>query len=314
METGLRVIIVPESERVALQSLCRLMETSVKPDLLPKEATIDDCINYFVVNKAGKDDLSKRSLELALVATALSSFKASLLHPFQAGAQSTTSPTAEQIQILSWENSDSFAKAYKRIGEVQGTLRMLSNDLSVHKHSTRSGRVSRRRRVIQLFDQTLEILSPNVASLADRIRSYVHGAQEEEEELGGSSGDEDDITEDKNDPDAKKRHSDRGFAVHSALERMLQGSGRRRRALRICEHLAVIRDTLVDEAINLPGLTIEERGQRMELHRHIGEAVAAEDSQTLKTAIRAIQRDRFCVSPTDDVSQQVIRELIDTSD
>ena len=86
---------------------------------------------------------------------------------------------------------------------------MLSNDLSVHKHLTRSGRVSRRRRVIQLFDQTLEILSPNVASLADRIRSYVHGAQEEEE-LGGSSGDEDDITEDKNDPDAKKRHSDRG--------------------------------------------------------------------------------------------------------
>ena len=167
--------------------------------------------------------------------------------------------------------------------------------------------------MIQLFDQSLEILSPNVASLADRIRSYVHGAQEEEE-LGGSSGEEDDITEDKNDPDAKKRHSDRGFAVHSALERMLQGSGRRRRALRICEHLAVIRDTLVDEAINLPGLTIEERGQRMELHRHIGEAVAAEDSQTLKTAIRAIRRDRFCVSPPDDVSQQVIRELIDTSD
>ena len=124
METGLRVL-VPESERVALQSLCHLMKMGVKPDLLPKEATIDDCINCFVVNKAGKVDLSKRSLELALVATALSSFKASLLHPFQAGAQSTTSPTAEQIQILSWENSDSFAKQYKRIGEVQGTLRML---------------------------------------------------------------------------------------------------------------------------------------------------------------------------------------------
>ena len=139
METGSR-LIVPESERGVLQNLCSLMKRSVKPDLLPKEATIDDCINCFVVNKAGKDDLAKRSLELALVATALSSFKASLLHPFQSGAQSsTTSPTAEQIQILSWENSDSFAKQYKRIGEVQGTLRMLSNDLSVHKHSTRSG-------------------------------------------------------------------------------------------------------------------------------------------------------------------------------
>ena len=82
METGSRVL-VPESERVALQSLCHLMKMGVKPDLLPKEATIDDCINCFVVNKAGKVDLAKRSLELALVATALSSFKASLLHPFQ---------------------------------------------------------------------------------------------------------------------------------------------------------------------------------------------------------------------------------------
>ena len=84
-------------------------------------------------------------------------------------------------------------------------------------------------------------------------------------------------------------------------------STERRRALRICEHLAVIRDT---EAINLR----LKRGQRMELHKQIGEAVAAEDSQTLKTAIQAIRRERFCASPPDDVSQQVIREFIDTSD
>jgi len=150
--------------------------------------------------------------------------------------------------------------------------------------------------VIQLFDQTLEILSPHVASLSDRIKSYIHGAHKEEEDIGGISEDEEDVLECKNDPDAKKRPGDRGFAVRSALERMMQGSGRRRRALRICEHLSEIRDRLCDEAMNLPDLTTEERGQRMELHRRIGE-----DSQTLKNAIRAIRES--CLCP--EVSQEL---------
>jgi hypothetical protein len=285
--------LMPEGERTALEGLCNLVR-SIAPELLSEDPSADEVIDCFIVfsgDAAGKHDRSKQALELALIATALLNFKASLLQPFQqqAGAATNSSstasaPTARQIQILSWEN-DSFTKAHRRVGEVQNTLRMLSNDL---KHSSRSGRISRRRRVIQLFDQTLEILSPHVASLADRIRSYIHGAHKEEEDLGGISEDEEDVLECKNDPDAKKRPGDRGFAVRSALERMMQGSGRRRRVLRICEHLSEIRDRLCDEAMNLPDLTTEERGQRMELHRQIGEAVAAKDALTLKTAIRAI--------------------------
>lgn len=308
--------LMPEGERTALEGLCNLIRSVAPRELLSEGSTVEviDCFLVFSGDDAGgKHDLSKRALELALVAAALSNFKTSLLQPFQqeAGAASNSStvvseqsaPTAEQIQILSWE-SESFTKAHRRVGEVQNTLRMLSNDLTVHKHSTRTGRIiSRRRRVVQLFDQTLEILSPHMASLADRIRSYIHGAQKEEEDLGGSSGEEEDMVEDKNDPDAKRRPGDRGFAVHSALERMLQGRGRRRRALRICEHLSVIRDRLCDEAMNLPDLTTEERGQRMELHRQIGEAVAAEDPPALKTAIRAIRREGSYVCP------EVFREL-----
>ena len=293
--------LMPEGERIALEGLCNLMRSVAPPELLSEVPSVDEVIDCFLVfsgDDAGKQDRSKQALELALIAAALLNFKASLLQPFQqqAGAATNSSstasaPTARQIQILSWEN-DSFTKAHRRVGEVQNTLRMLSNDLTVHKHSSRSGRISRRRRVIQLFDQTLEILSPHVASLADRIKSYIHGAHKEEEDIGGISEDEEDVLECKNDPDAKKRPGDRGFAVRSALERMMQGS--RRRALRICEHLSEIRDRLCDEAMNLPDLTTEERGQRMELHRRIGEAVAAEDSQTLKNAIRAIRESCLC--------------------
>jgi hypothetical protein len=57
-----------------------------------------------------------------------------------------------------------------------------------------------------------------VASLADRIKSYIHGAHKEEEDIGGISEDEDDVLECKNDPDAKKRPGDRGFAVEKSAE------------------------------------------------------------------------------------------------
>ena len=178
---------------------------------------------------------------------------------------------------------------------------MLSSDLSIHNHPS-AQRISRRRRVIQLFDQTLEVLSPHVSSLADRIRSHIHGSQRDEEELGGSSGEEEDTAACKNDPEAQRRPGDRGFVVRSALERMLQGPGRRRRALRLCEHLAVMRDRLTDEAINVPDLSTEERGRRIDLHRRIGDAVAAEDAPGLISAIRAIQQQS-------GLSPEVTREL-----
>ena len=66
--------------------------------------------------------------------------------------------------------------------------------------------------------------------------------------------------------------------------------------MRLCENLAAMRERLVDEAINLPDLTTEERGQRMDLHRHIGDVVAAGDAMSFNTAILAIQQ-HSCLSP-----------------
>jgi hypothetical protein len=293
---------LPDGEKAAINTLCEIMKRAVRSGHLD-DASVDDCIECFIVGSADpgvKHDLAKRALELGLVATAISDFRSSVLQacglstaptcppggPSTSAPAAPVGPTAQQVQVLSWD--ESFMKSHHRIGEVQTTLRMLSNDLSIHNRPS-GQRISRRRRVIQLFDQTLEGLSPHVASLADRIRCHVHGSQKDEE-LGGSSGEEDDAAACKNDPEAQRRPGDRGFVVHSALERMLQGPGRRRRAMRLCENLAVMRDSLIDEAINLPDLSTEERGRRMDLHRRIGEAVAAEDAPSLYTAIRVIQR------------------------
>ena len=72
--------------------------------------------------------------------------------------------------------------------------------------------------------------------------------------------------------------------------------------MRLCENLAVTRERLVDEAINLPELSTEERGWRMDLHRRIGDAVAAEDAPGLISAMRAIQQQS-------GLSPEVTREL-----
>ena len=306
---------LPDGEKAAIGSLCDIMKRAVRSGHLD-DASVDDCIDCFIVGPVDpgtKHDLAKRALELGLVATAISDFRSGILKacglptapacppggPSTSAPAAPVGPTAQQVQALSWD--ESFMKSHHRLGEVQTTLRMLSSDLSIHNRLS-DHRISRRRRVIQLFDQTLEVLSPHVSALADRIRSHIHGSQRDEEELGGSSGEEEDTLACKKDPEAQRRPGDRGFVVRSALERMLQGPGRRRRALRICENLAVMRDRLIDEAISLPDLSAEERGRRMDLHRRIGDAVAAEDAPGLISAIRAIQQQS-------GLSPEVTREL-----
>ena len=299
---------LPDGEKAAIGSLCDIMKRAIRSRHLD-DASVDDCIDCFIVGPVDpgvKHDLAKRALELGLVATAISDFRSGILKacglptapacppggPSTSAPSALVGPTAQQVQALSWD--ESFMKSHHRLGEVQTTLRMLSSDLSIHNRLS-DHRISRRRRVIQLFDQTLEVLSPHVSALADRIRSHIHGSQRDEEELGGSSGEEEDTSACKKDPEAQRRPGDRGFVVRSALERMLQGPGRRRRVAHLNENLAVMRERLIDEAINLPDLTTEERGQRMDLHRRIGDAVAAGDATSFNTAIRAICSSVHCV-------------------
>ena len=306
---------LPDGEKAAIVSLCDIMKSAVRSGQLDN-ASVDDCIDCFAVGPSDpgvKHDLAKRAMELSLVATAISDFKTSIIKacntlttplcppdgPSTSEAAALASPTAVQVQVLSWD--ESFTKSHNRLRGVQTTLRMLSSDLAIHNCPS-GQRISRRRRVIQLFDQTLEVLSPHVSSLADRIRSHIHGLQRDEEELGGSSGEEEDTAACKKDPEAQRRPGDRGFVVRSTLETMFQGPGRRRKALRLCENLAVMRDRLIDEAINLPELSVEERGQRMDLHRRIGDAVAAEDASGLVSAIQKIQQHS-------GLSPEVTREL-----
>ena len=144
---------LPNGERAAMNSLCDLIKRAAHPGL-PKDATVDDCIDCFVPNSedaGAKSDVAKRALELGLVATALSDFESSILQacslPAVVGPSSQVGPTpgcptAQQIQVLSW--GESFVKnAYRPLEEVQSTLRMLSSDLSVHNRPS-GQRVSRR--------------------------------------------------------------------------------------------------------------------------------------------------------------------------
>ena len=285
---------LPAGEKQALQSLCDLMTQAVGHGvvsaLLPRhDAPKQEWIECFAVapNGCGVDhDLSMRALELGLVATALLQFKTGALRACQL-PPSSPPPTAQQVQVLSWK--ESFNKdAYGRIGEVEHTLRVLAGDLCVHNRPS-GQRSSRRRRVVQLLDQTLERLSSDTASLATRIKCHLQGSEREDEDLGGDSEEEEDAAACQQDPEARAQDSDRGFAVHSALERVLQKRGRRRRVLQLCKNLAVMRDRLVDEAVNLPDLSIEERGMRTDLHRCLGDAVAANGTESLRAALRAVQ-------------------------
>ena len=149
---------LPDGEKVAIGSLCDIMKRAIRSGHLDA-ASVDECIDCFAIGPADpgvKHNLAKRTMELGLVATAISDFRSSILKacglsttpacppggPSTSAAAAPVGPTAQQVQILSWD--ESFTKSHHRLGEVESTLRMLSSDLSIHNHSS-TQRNSRRR-------------------------------------------------------------------------------------------------------------------------------------------------------------------------